>query len=918
MAVCVLANIVMVLAVILMGVHGNTDVLTFHAEEEVTGSQDLGNIVDMMNSSDLQGWDITLNQNSYSQYFEIRDRSHLYLKEKLDREDGNLCSPQTECKIRLEILAKSGSDYKLLYADVVIVDVNDNIPTFSSNVLNLDIPEGTAMSSSYGLPSAFDYDIGSNSIQHFLLKPEGAKFGLEYFPNPDGTWSLNLVLNLTLDRETQANYQLYVQAVDGGSSPSTGSVIVNINVTDINDNRPVFNPNNYNVTIDENIEIGTEIVTVTATDRDVGENARLSYYITNPNSNLFGIEESTGKIVLLQQLNTQTGPFILFVESKDHGEPVRKSFQAKVTINIRDINNNGPEITINTLSEKPYAQAKENADIGDIVAFVKVNDADMGLNGKAQCSCDNTNFSIGGGSGNLFSIHVAAPFDREEVDSYEVSLNCSDKGVPPLTATKTFTVRIEDVNDNMPKFSMNVYAQNVTENNFAGAVLLKVTASDADSGENARIIYSIVPFVDEAKFHINESTGIISAVEPFDRETKDSYTFTVKASDNGTEPLFDLATVVIRIKDQNDNAPQFIGDSYSMSVLENANISTNIGQVTTTDDDLGVNGKISYSILSEYSSYPFDILDDGTVVTTDLLDRENIGLYQFEIVASDHGDPVQSSRLPISVTVLDINDNPPLIEFPYGDNDTISVPHNAQPNTVIATVFAKDADEKQNQELSYSILAGNDEELFYINTETGEISLTRKISDGDIKQFTLTISVKDNGPNQLETRGTLHVSVFKATDPGGLSDTGSGGQNILIVIIIICVTFVLSLVIITAICIIRRTDRKNKLLYNDKAYDEQKIIAEGIRNSNRSSSSRGSGDKMLYQTDTAYVENGYNINKKRNKVSFSMDEDQDTGISMETSGDQFDAVSTFKSPSPALNQVRIKLYFCVTYCKILI
>lgn len=886
------------------GTAGNT-VVTFFAEEEVAGRQLLGNIIEEVNSTNLSGWIFSIDSaTEHSNLFEIYPNSSLFLNGTVDRE--SLCSSETECKITLNIVAYSNPKYQVVIVDIYITDVNDNRPKFSRAVFNLDIPEGASMGTSYGLPSASDPDTGINSIQRYVLQPQDLKFALETFTNLDGTFGLNLILNLSLDRETQESYQLLVLAIDGGSPPYTGTATVNINVTDVNDNRPVFNPQKYNTTIDENIEPGTEIVTVTATDRDIGENARLAYSITKMEpasiSNLIGIEETTGRISLLEQLDTQTGPFTLYIEARDHGDPVKKSFQAEVIIYVRDINNNFPIITVNTLnSGKPNAKVRENSNIGTLVALINVRDADTGLNGEAECTCENSNFTIEDGTGNTFSIHVAVPIDREQVDFYEIEVNCTDKGVPPLSSTARFSVIVEDENDHKPAFSTKVYEKNITENNNAGAVLLRVTATDKDSGKNAMITYSIQPFSDEDKFYINASDGVIQAREVFDRETKSNYTFTVKAIDNGDSPMYDIATVFIRVLDLNDNAPRFNGDSYAMSVLENANISKSIGQVTATDDDLGVNGQVSYIIPGEFRSLPFDVLDDGTVVTTDLLDREKIALYRFDIIASDHGDPVQSSRVPIHVTILDINDNPPFIEFPYGDNDTISIPHNAEPNTVIASVIAEDADEKENKELTYSIIAGNDQELFFVNEKSGAISLTRQISDGDIKQFTLTISVKDNGVNQLETRGTLHVSIYKASDADSISASGSGGQNILIVIIIICVTFVLSLIIIIAICLIRRSDKKKKL-YSAKAYDEQKIISEGIRNSNRSSSSRGSGDKMLFSHETPYMENGY-MKKTRNKVSFSMEEDQDTGISMETSGDQFDAVSTFKSPSPAPSQV---------------
>ncbi|XP_052794118.1 protocadherin gamma-C5-like isoform X1 [Mya arenaria] len=882
--------------------------VNFEAEEEINGQQYLGNLITKVNDSvgnDLDGYGFQIPNGVYSGYFTVNESGDFSAVQKIDRE--SICSAP-KCVLQLNVYAISQADFLTIEVNVEIMDTNDKIPEFSSNVFRLSIQEGNALGSTYELPSAVDLDTGINRIKNFVLEPNDGSFSLENHTNLDASIGLNLRINLTLDRETIDLYQLLVKAIDGGSPALTGTLTVNINITDINDNRPVFDPQKYNVTIDEDVAVNTELVIVTATDRDIGENARLSYSFTKmePQSiqNVIAIEEATGKIFINQRINSQTGPFTLFVEAADHGNPVKRSYQAEVIINVRDINNNAPQIV--TITYINNRKIREDVAEGFLVAIFDVRDADTGENGDVTCTSENENFSIRKGEKNSmnifqFSIHVHSKLDREVKSSHDILINCSDNGEIPLHSNTSFTVAVEDVNDNAPFFAQREYSKDIFENVTSGAVLLKVVATDRDDGPNARLNYSIVPTNAMSMFYI-EADGIIRAVRPFDREEKDYYQFNVIAKDNGNPSLNDTTVVEVRVLDINDNSPKFTGDSYAMAVLENSNVSTSIGQVTATDEDLGENGQVSFVIPYEFPEdlFPFHVLDDGTVITKEVLDREVKSLYKFEILASDHGNPPKSTRVPVMVTVRDVNDNKPYIEIP-GDNEnnSISIPHNTAKNTVIYTVVATDADENQEDELQYSIIAGNSKELFQIDLVKGEIFLTREVKDDDPKQFTLEISVKDSQEFPLESTAELHISVFIAKGVmGPETSAASTGQNILIAIIISCVTVILSIIIITIICVLKRKDNQ-KALYNAKAYDEQKIISDPSRSSNRSNSSRGSRDKMLFPPEPVYpgemmfIENGFG----KKQVSFSVDEEQDTGISIEASG-QFDPVTSFKSPSP--------------------
>ncbi|KAH3842809.1 hypothetical protein DPMN_116313 [Dreissena polymorpha] len=889
------------IGILVLACKGQPDDLTVNFEvlEEREPVVYLGNLVTEVKNhynTSLAGY--TFQTNSGPDYFSLKSNGNFTVVRRIDRENLH-CEPK-DCKLMVNAISISpdNSDFKQIKIFVIILDLNDNYPVFSPSSHSLSIPEGTAYGNQYELPSVVDKDSGNNSISQIVIDPPSENFRVENHKNLDGSYAINLVINQSPDRETMDSYLLIVKAIDGGNPPKTGTMQVRVNITDINDNRPVFEPNAYNVTIDETISVNSDIVRVIASDRDIGENGRIAYRIvqTDPATiaDIIAIREASGVIFLNKPLISQPGPFSLYVEAEDQGDPPKKSLQSRVVINVRDVNNNAPEIK--SISPVPVS---EDARPGALVALIYVQDADTGVNGEVVCTCENPNFTIREGLRDMltnlfsFSVHVNAAFDRELRDRYEVLINCSDRGEIPLFTHASLNVTILDVNDNAPRFSVKNISVDVLENVNVGAVLVKVSASDRDIGRNSFISYSIQGFSDMFYTEPVEGGCVIRSLQPFDREIKNLYEFTIIAYDNGTIRLNDTATVTVYIRDVNDNAPKFSGDSYAMAVLENFNISTSIGQVTALDRDLAENGKVSYVIPSEYPSeeYPFAVLDDGTVITKAILDRETKNLYKFEILASDHGNPPISTRVPVMVTVRDVNDNAPLIEIPDLVNNSISISENTQINTIIYTVIATDADENQGGELIYSYVSGNSENLFYINANNGEISLTRKIALGDPKEFSLMISVKDRGVPPMATTRMLHVS-FHAPEASATGvSTGSTGTNIIIVSVIAGVTLVLSVIIITIICIVKRKDTQ-KRLYNAKAYDEQKIIPDVSRSSNRSNSSRGSRDKMLNPSDILYMENP---NGKKS-VSFSVEGDQDTGISLDTSG-HIDQTSTFKGQS---------------------
>ncbi|CAC5389715.1 PCDHD1 [Mytilus coruscus] len=219
------------------------------------------------------------------------------------------------------------------------------------------------------------------------------------------------------------------------------------------------------------------------------------------------------------------------------------------------------------------AEVSEFANMGAVVAHVKVDDGDTGRNGIVTCQIQNNFFQLQRMEVKEYKVIVHQPLDREAKPEHMVSIFCSDVGSPPLNSSKNFVVQVIDENDQPPVFMKTTYTANIAENNNFNDVILHVSASDQDIGVNAEVAYRL--HADSGQdFTIDSATGLIRANNTFDREKIDQYKFRVLAIDKGKQPLSSTCTVIVNIDDVNDNDPKFDKDVYHARVLKISKILT--------------------------------------------------------------------------------------------------------------------------------------------------------------------------------------------------------------------------------------------------------------------------------------------------------------------------------------------------------
>ncbi|XP_068506817.1 protocadherin gamma-A3 isoform X47 [Syngnathus scovelli] len=593
-----------------------------------------------------------------AQYIELnRERGVLLIKEKIDRE--LLCKQTTPCALHFQITLEN--PLELFPITVEITDINDNAPVFQKEERRFEISEYTVVGSKFVLEKAFDADTGLNGLQRYTLKPSDS-FVLKLHSQSDGSKKVEMVLQKPLDREKQEHVSLILAAEDGGEPQLTGTMQIHVTVLDANDNAPVFNKAVYKASITENSAIGTLITKVSATDADKGSNGEVTYVIGNSMdtlSKLFHITRE-GDVILNGLVDYEKEKnYHIDIEAIDQGG---LSDSSKIIIDIIDVNDNSPIVNMISSSNS----VPEDAPARTVIALMSVSDPDSDANGQVNCFIgENNPFAIKITSNNFYSLVTDSDLDRERACEYNITVTCSDEGVPSLSSSVTLTLLISDVNDNAPVFERSSYEAYIVENNTPGLSIFAVKASDADWNQNARVSYiledSSVNGVPVSSYvSVSAESGIIHAVRSFDYEQLKDFHFLVRAQDGGSPPLSSNASVRILIQDQNDNAPQVLypvqtsGTLLAEMVPRSADVGYLVTKVVAVDVDSGQNAWLSYQVHKATDRALFEVgLHNGKIRTVRQVTDKDAVKQRLTVVVEDNGQPSRSATVIVNVAVAD-------------------------------------------------------------------------------------------------------------------------------------------------------------------------------------------------------------------------------------------------------------------------
>ncbi|XP_031972029.1 cadherin-23 isoform X10 [Corvus moneduloides] len=647
---------------------------------------------------------------------------------------------------------------------VKVLDVNDENPTFFPAIYNVSLPENVARDFKVVRLNCTDADVGLNAELSYFITGG----------NQDGKFSVGFrdgVVRtvVSLDRETVASYTLILEAIDNGPTGNrrTGTATVYVTVLDVNDNRPIFLQSSYEVSVPEDIPAASSIVQVKATDADEGINGRVWYRIVKGNEhNHFRINPSTGLVMRgVRHLDReQNSSHVLEVEAYNTEQgPMRSS--VRVIVYVEDVND---EVPVFTQRQYNRLGLRETAGIGTSVAVVRATDRDTGNGGLV-------NYKIVSGAEGKFEIDESTGLittidylDYETKTSYLMNVSATDQAPPNNQGFCSVYVSLLNELDEAVQFSNSSYEAVIMENIPLGSEVLRVQARSIDNLN--QITYKFDPNTNPqalSLFKINGITGVITVKGQVDREKGDFYTLTVVADDGGPK-IDSTVKVTITVLDENDNSPQFdITSDSSVSVAEDSAVGKRVALVLARDPDAGRNGQVTFLLTSGNIGRAFEIRTTnntyGEVFVARPLDRELLDHYTLRIQASDGGVPPRRKEHILQVNILDVNDNPPVIDSPFGYN--VSVSENVGGGTAVAQVRATDRDIGLNSVLSYYITHGNEDLTFRMDRVTGEIATRPSPPDRERQSFySLVVTVEDEGTPSLSATTTVYVTILDEND----------------------------------------------------------------------------------------------------------------------------------------------------------
>ena len=615
-----------------------------------------------------------------------------------------------------------GDNVTAVSLEISLIDVNDFVPRFEEPEYTFSISENEGPSL-LGVVQAIDLDSGLGSILQYSISNV----------NPGNTTLFSLDLEtgelssaVVFDREEYSQYVLEIEAQDGGVPSLTGSAVVVIELTDQNDNTPRLSQDMYFMNVSENVPLGFEVLALSAFDPDDLDNSALNFtFLSGNDLGHFSIQEDSGVITVRGVLDRENiEDYTLVVQVSDSGSPPRSS-SGTVLVTITDEEDNPPVFD----RDEYMAEINENSPNDTFVLQVQATDSDIGLNAVTRYRFVIMEapyaFQIDSESG-VVTIANSQLLDREITQAFVLTIEAFNPYNPEgLSSSVNLNVILIDENDEAPVFDQETFSVTVNEDftptdmeqgietpeldssgidnliptsgmgpTQTARFITQVTAFDADepNSPNSRFQYSLVAREGSQNFAINPENGQIFTIQPLDRESVDSYELTVQATDFGSPPQTSFAEVVINIRDLNDNIPDFSQDTYTISVVEDIPVQSEILQVQATDADIGTNSDLRFSTPDQSVPFVVDSIT-GQIRSSMTLDREAVPFYQFSVIVTDRGMPSLSSVTTVEFTLIDANDNPPIIS---PQAFSVVLQENTAIGTTIAVFSVEDIDEDIN------------------------------------------------------------------------------------------------------------------------------------------------------------------------------------------------------------------------------
>ena len=655
---------------------------------------------------------------------------------------------------------------------IAIVDQNDNTPAFDRDIYIVSVREShPLLTPPVIMVLATDDDTTPNNIVRYsLLSNQEGEIGYGIFVIEAETGSI--FLRQGLDFETQRHfYTLRAEASDGMNS---AQVDVNIRVLESNDITPMFTNLPSVVEVPESAVSGFLVFQAQAVDMDESVNGRLTYsLLESPASALFRIDGETGEIFVNSdnQFDFDEGVqrYSLFIGVTDNAgsetsgdynaerssgfgvlpfiDPtdVPRSANTTLRLEITDVNDNAP---VFDQQDGYTAIIIEHDQVPLQVLTVQAFDIDRPntVNSMVRYRLIQSfgRFDIDSITGTIITI---PPLDSEDMVLYTLVVEAFDLGDPPHSSIVTVTVTVVNTEDETPVFTRNRYTGAVLENSPSGTSVLQVVAIDPDMFESG-VNYTLIDT--SGRFEIDEFTGeVLTTNIPIDREEVQNFSFIAQARD--AQQNIGQTDIFVIVLDVNDELPFFDQTSYAFSITENTAVGDMIGQVQASDEDTGGNAITEYRLSEPNPDFEVDLLLGFIRVATPICFSDaSVVTYDLEVLAVDAEDNNLNTSVPLIIEVFEENNYPPEFVQPSYVSRLDALAR--QNTTVISELRTTDRDICSGSPI-IEIISGNENETFAINDESGEITLTRDLTEEDLT-FTLLLRATDTGNFNVPDRSS--------------------------------------------------------------------------------------------------------------------------------------------------------------------
>ncbi|XP_076595621.1 protocadherin Fat 2 [Chaetodon auriga] len=674
----------------------------------------------------------------------------------IDGESGWITTVrQTDCEAtriyRFNVVATDhGGDMKLsssVLVEVTVMDENDNPPKFSEDVYRGSVVENSSPGEVIVSMTTTDADVSLENRLVTCYITDGDPLGqFAIIQEDEGEWGL--IVKERLDRETKDRYTLRVTATDGKFE---APVVVDVHVLDINDNSPLCEQLVYTEAVMENSPSSMFVLKVSASDPDVGANGQISYTLHGPDADKFHLDHRTGELFTLAVLDREREvEYNLVAKATDGGG---RSCQADILLMIQDMNDNPPRFS----SSHYEVTVFDNTTVRTPIAVLYAKDPDTGINSEVKYSLlagDSGYFSLDEFSGIL---RLERPLTSDTPPTFELKVKATDRGLPRhLYSIATVTVDVVSLDDYQPVFLSSEYTAQLPESLAVGSEVVSVSALTRDGGGPDPVSYRIVSGNEDGRFLLDSRTGLLTLTAPLDFEVSREYYLSVEGS-RGKSSLSDITTVIVNVTDVNDNAPVFGRGDYTAEISEDLTPGRPVMKVTATDQDGPINNLLRYSIVSGDPLQQFSIDSrSGEITVRTALDREEVPHYSLTVQAADEGDPPLSSAVLITITVTDVNDNPPV--FSQVNHNLLLQEGESIGSSVLQLVVTDKDTPRNGPPFSFHIVSGNEARRFHVD-QGGLLSLSAPLRKKVKPHHQLKIQVTDSGHPPLSSICVVNINV---------------------------------------------------------------------------------------------------------------------------------------------------------------